>query len=333
MRYGVTIAIKALNEEKNISRALESAVSAIGAVGGEVLLSDSGSVDATVEIAMQWPVRIVQLSNPSDKCCGAGAQLAFQAAEYKYLYLMDADMVVHPNFLRAGIAYLEQNGRVAGVGGMLREQNTQNNQFKILAKSLQTHPDWLPGQVGRLDGGGLYRMSAIHEAGYFGDRNLHAFEEFDLAARLRSRGWTLCRIAEPAVDHFGHKAGSYALLLRRVRSGYSRAAGEVLRAALGQPHFGIVASDLTHIRNGLAVLAWVGMLLAAAAISMLNVSFLVALFVLAVLPILLLSIRRRSLSLGVYSLASWLVSAIGMVDGFFRHRVDPRVPLQYTVLK
>ena len=75
------------------------------------------------------------------------------------------------------------------------------------------------------------------------------------------------------------------------------------------------------------------MLLAAAAISMFNVSFLVALFVLAVLPILLLSIRRRSLSLGVYSLASWLVSAIGMVDGFFRQRVDPRVPLQYTVLK
>lgn len=331
-KHFVTIAIKALNEEKNIGRALDSALLAVEAIGGEVLLSDSGSTDRTVEIAAQRPVRIVQLANTGEKSCGAGAQLAFQAARGEYLYLMDADMVIHEGFLRAAIDRLEHNPRIAGVGGLLRERNTDNSQFKILAKSLQTNADWLPGEVGRLDGGALYRMEAIREVGYFGDRNLHAFEEFDLAARLRAKGWKLMRIDVPAVDHFSHQTGSYALLLRRLRTGYARATGEVFRAALGRPQFGIVVKDLGHIRHSVVVLAWLAILLALAATSVFNAWFLALLVAVLLCPVLFLSARRGSLSLGVYSLATWLVSAIGLVDGFFRTRTDPHTPLEFRDL-
>ncbi len=76
----MTIGIKAFNEERHIAASLASAVDAADFLGAEVILADSGSVDRTVEIARQFPVRIIQLADPTERSCGAGAQLAFQDA-------------------------------------------------------------------------------------------------------------------------------------------------------------------------------------------------------------------------------------------------------------
>ena len=45
-----------------------------------------------------------------------------------------------------------------------------------------------------MNGGGLYRRSAIEQTGYLSDRNLHGYEEFDLGIRLRDAGWQLHRL-------------------------------------------------------------------------------------------------------------------------------------------
>ena len=47
-RIGVSILVKALNEEDKIERCLASAVREAADVGGEVILVDSMSTDATV---------------------------------------------------------------------------------------------------------------------------------------------------------------------------------------------------------------------------------------------------------------------------------------------
>lgn len=314
----VTVGIKALNEEAHIAGALRSAVDAVAPFGGEVILADSGSTDNTLEIARTFPVRIVQLANLEERCCGAGAQLAFQSAQGDYFYLLDGDMILQPGFLEAGIAYLDANPEVAGVGGLVREVNTEGEGFEIRAQTVARDRNWLPGIVDRLDCGGLYRASAVREAGWFADRNLHAFEEFDLAARLQARGWKLARIDLAAVDHYGHQTGGYKLLLRRIRSGYSGAPGEVLRGALGQPHQHIVLRRMGHVRAGVAVIAWWVMLIA----SLFSGSWWL-LLALLVAPIAFLSLRRRSLRLGLYSLAAWNVSAVGLISGLFRRRVHP----------
>src|SRR6218665_3277207 len=86
-RLLLTIGIKALNEEQHIAMAIESALAAAAPLGGEVGLADSGSTDRTLEIARGYPVRIVQLGNLAERCCGAGAQLAFQSAQGEFFYL------------------------------------------------------------------------------------------------------------------------------------------------------------------------------------------------------------------------------------------------------
>jgi glycosyltransferase involved in cell wall biosynthesis len=319
----VTVGIKALNEEENIARALASAVAAVATVGGEVILADSGSTDRTVSIAQTFPVRIFQLANPTEKSCGAGAQLAFQHAQGEYFYILDGDMALRQNFLESGIAYLEANPRVAAVGGIVNECNLDGEEFQIRSNSVRNNRNWLPGPVDRLDCGGLYRLSALQEVGYFADRNLHAFEEFELSARLRSRGWKLARIDHPAIDHYGHTTGGYRLLLRRVKSGYSGAPGEVLRGALGKNHLPIVLGRFGHVRNGFAIILWWAAIIA----SLFSSHVVIALAVLLLVPLVFLIIRRKSVRLGLYSLTAWNISALGLLMGLFRSRIPPDRPL------
>jgi GT2 family glycosyltransferase len=318
----VTIGIKALNEEKHIAASLASALEAAHPLAGEVILADSGSTDRTIKIASAFPVRIVQLANVSERSCGTGAQLAFQYALGEYFYLLDGDMVLDADFLKAGIEFLEANPTVAAVGGHVIECNIEAEEFQIRASSQSKDGRWRAGLVDRLDCGGLYRSRAVRDVGYFADRNLHSFEEFELAARLASRGWTLARIDHPAVDHFGHTGGGYRLLWRRLRSGYAGGAGEVLRSAIGRPHWSIVIRRLQHIRIGIVVMIWWAVVVASPFVSPWLTMAIVA------APIFFLSVRRASLRLGLFSLAQWNVGAIGLLTGFVRPRRAATAPIE-----
>jgi len=313
----ITVGIKAFNEEKHIAASITSAIEAVREFQGDVIVADSGSTDRTINIAKQFPVRVFQLANPAERCCGAGAQLAYQHAQGNYFYLLDGDMVLEAGFLPAAVAYLEANPEIAAVGGEVREMNLANQEFRIRAKSLDKDPNRIPGIVDRLEGGGLYRTSAVREVGYFADRNLHAFEEFELAARLQSRSWKMARINATAVKHFGHTLGGFRLLGRRLRSGYLAATGEILRSAIGTPQLSIVLRRLSHIRNGLIVVFWWAALLCSIAF---NFTFFL---ILVLAPLVFLTIRRGSLSLGIYSFASWNACALGLLQGLLHGRIQP----------
>jgi cellulose synthase/poly-beta-1,6-N-acetylglucosamine synthase-like glycosyltransferase len=69
----LSIIIKALNEERNIALGIESALAAVDGLDAEVILADSSSTDRTVEIARQYPIKIVTLNNREDRSCGVGA--------------------------------------------------------------------------------------------------------------------------------------------------------------------------------------------------------------------------------------------------------------------
>jgi GT2 family glycosyltransferase len=328
----LTIGIKALNEERHIAAALASAVAAAQRLGGDVVLADSGSTDRTIEIARTFPVRIVQLADHSERSCGAGAQLAFQYATGDYFYLMDGDQVLDANFIPAAISYLEAHPEIAAVGGHVREMNVGNQEFEIRAAEVCSDKNMNPGIVDRLDCGGLYRVAAIRDVEYFADRNLHAFEEIDLGVRLQSKNWKLARIDRLAVDHYGHSMDGYRLLWRRIASGYAGAVGEVLRGAIGRDHLRVLLRKLGHIRNGAIVIAWWLLLLAIGAFLSPLSTKLVAILLLLFGPIAVLTMRRRSLKLGLYSFATWNAVAFGLIEGFFRRRVPPQQPLASVVL-
>lgn len=327
----ITVGIKALNEAENIAACLESVLSAVAPLDGHVVLADSGSWDQTVAIASAYPgVRIVQLAQPEQRCCGAGAQLAFQgaAAQDEFFYLIDGDMTLLPGFLEAGIAFLRDHPGHAAVGGKVIEANVQSIEFEARARNDAAKRESNTGDVDRLDCGGLYRMSALRELGYFADRNLHAFEEFDLGARLVARGWKLARIEAPGVQHRGHAMAALPLLWRRIVSGYAGGTGEVAKAAWEQGRGAALLRGFSHLRHAAMVVGW-WLLLLAALVRGQGWAFVGLL----ILPVVFLGYRRRSLRHGLYSLATWNMHAVGLLQGLRRPRTRPELPLAMTVIK
>lgn len=326
----VSVVIKSFNEERNIRAAIESSLAAVAEVGGEVILADSHSTDNTVTIAAAYPIRVVQLAHAEQRCCGAGPQLGYQHAVGEYVYLMDGDMQMLGGFLPEAIRFLARHPEAAGIGGRVIELNDQSMEYR--ERALRSPAHLSPGEVDRLDGGGLYRRQAVEEAGFLSDRNLHSYEEFDLGVRLRALGWKLWRLPEPAVSHRGHDAPPYTLLLRRWRAGYVLGMGELLRGAIGRPHMRLVLRNLRELRIYSAVLAW-WMVLATVPFWALPPAWLAACLAgLAAAPFALMAWRKRSIERGVYSVVSWCFHAAGLVQGLLRRRVPPRSPIPSRVL-
>lgn len=327
----VSIVIKALNEEANIARAIESCLQALRGIEGEVVLADSLSEDRTVEIASAYPVRIVQFQRREDRGCGAAAQLGFQHARGEFVYLMDGDMALQPGFLQAALAAAAEDSRLAGIGGLVREMQVSNLEFA--SRAARPRADLQAGEVDRLDGGGLYRRSAIEEVGYLADRNLHGFEEFELATRLRTKGWRLARLDRVAVEHYGYTMNAYRLLWARARSGYVQGAGELTRAALGTPRLAEALRKLRILPLSLAVTVWLASLPAILLLGR-GASWAVMLAAaVAVAPFAAMSLRRRSLRLGIYAVALWLVYMVGTLRGFVRPRIPPAEPIPSRILQ
>lgn len=324
----VSVVIKALNEAAHIERAVVSALAAVAKVGGEVILADSRSDDDTVQIAARHPIRIVRLANVADRSCGVGAQLGYQYSRGRFIYVMDGDMRMDEDFLRQAIRFMDENPGAGGVGGLLVEQNLEAIEYASRASRAAQHLS--SGEVSRLDGGGLYRRAAIDGVGYLTDRNLHSYEEIDLAARLRAAGWSLHRIPVHAVDHWGHKTNAIRLMLRRWKTRYLFGSGEVLRAAIGRPHFRIIARELRELWIYAAVMAW--FLLIVLALIFDRVPGIVVLGMM-LLPWLAISWRKRSFVLGSYSIYGWAMNVPALLIGMMQPRKSPAQPIDSELVR
>lgn len=317
----VSVIIKALNEEAKIAKAIESALRAIAQVGGEVILADARSDDRTVEIARRYPITIVQLAHTADRGCGSGPQLGFQHARGSFLYLMDGDMELRPGFLEAALPHLAAEPGLAGVGGMVEDSDLSSIEYRA-RRSRQKRED-MPGDVGHLNCGGLYRAEAIRQAGYFSNRNLHSCEEFELGVRLRAAGWKLKRIDRPSVLHHVHTLGGGAYLARRWGDRFLLGPGEVLRSALGKSYLPAVAREYAYL---FAVAGWMAVLAASLAAPSLFFAVLAA-------PFAVVSIRRKSLRIGLYTTPALCLTLLGAARGALRRQVDPRTPIESRVLQ
>lgn len=329
-RPTVSVIIKALNEERHIASAIESALGALAGIDGEVILADGGSTDRTIEIAQKYPIVIVQLNRIEDRCCGSGAQLGFQYSRGQYLMLIDGDQHLRPAFLPTALATLRRNPKLAGVGGAIVECNVDNEEYEQRSKRID--PDGRAGPVTRLNGSGLYRRSAVESVGYVTDRNLHGGEELDLSARLHAAGWTLAKIDAPIVDHHPHTGNAYRLLLRRIRSKNASGAGELFRAALGHRHFWFT---IRNDRTGLLCLVvtgwWIALVLAAVVLTGWHAALGAGAILL--LPFVAASLRWRSLRLGLYSVTAWNVFAFCFWPGLLQPRTPPTSWIDSTVLQ
>lgn len=330
----VSIVIKALNEEADIARAIESSLKAIEEINGdgEVILADSLSTDQTIQIAKNYPIKIVQLMNESDRSCGVGAELGRIVSLGKFIYILDADMVFEEGFLFKAVQALEENEKLAGVGGIVVEMNLDNIEFQ--ERNKRKSKGVVTGTLDSLSGGGLYRTSALESVKYFTHQGLNACEELELGARLTVKGWQLFRVNTPSVKHYGYQIDAYKLLIKRVKSGYIYGIGELLRSAYGKSHFRLVLKHLKQVKLLVGYIVWFLMILLSLFLVTWGVMGFNLLLVLLLVPFAVMSVKKKSIKVGVYSVISGLFNSYGLVIGFLRSSVkDPCCKINFKWVK
>ena len=319
----VSVIIKALNEEAKVADAIESAFKGVEGLAAEIILADSLSTDRTVEIAKKYPVKIAQLKCPDHRCCGVGPQLGYQHSRGEYVYILDGDMLLEPEFIPRAVKLMRQRLDVAGVAGIVRELGGRSYDFE--RRKLRDARWTKAGEQEWLDMGGLYRRTAVDSVGYLSNLNLHAFEEQELGHRLISAGWKLLRMNEPSVTHCGHTIDTLELIRNRWTSKYIDGHGELLRAALGKPYFWAVAKSQKSVLImtvffvglfiGIALAPWYGWPLAVVLVGL-------------GLVFLIMYATKKDLKMAALGLSLWPIRVAGFVRGVFRPQRNPcdRVP-------
>lgn len=329
----VSVIIKALNEEANIARAIESSLRAVAPFGGEVIVADSVSSDRTVEIASGYPIKIVQLEHAEERCCGIAPQLGYQHSGGEYVYILDGDMELDPEFIKTAIELMDRSPDVAGVGGFIPEMRATNIQFQARMKRALEQRAKEPKDVKCLSGGGLYRRTSVDGAGYLSDRNLHAYEEYDLGTRLRARGWRLVLLPMRAADHYSYDLGTMPLMWHKLKSGAFASQGEIMRAGLFSDYLPSVFRDIFAMRLSLVV--WGYWLVVVLALLLLPYRLLViggALIGLAAM-VAIMTVRHGSIESAVHSVLNWHLLAFCALQGLLMTRKAPDEPIASRVLK
>lgn len=317
----LSVLIKTYNEAAKIASCLESVLSVTASIRDEteIVVADSLSTDLTVEIAKTYPVRIVQLEQTEDRGCGSGVQLGFQHALGDFVYLLDGDMQVQSGFIEQALSMLENDTSLAGVAGLLEDTEVRNWFDRHRVKN---RPSAIAGDVEWLSGGGVYRRSAIIEAGgYAGNRNLKAFEEAEMGLRLKSHGWRLVRLPILAVTHTGHAASTLEIIKRMWRSGRAASGGVLLKSALGRPWL------LRCLRMFIHPLGVIAYWLSGFISLMLSPWILLAWVIAGVTVLMALLIRKKNLIDAGLSVLLWHMAAAGIVVGMLKHLVPPQQPI------
>jgi Glycosyl transferase family group 2 len=179
----------------------------------------------------------------------------------------------------------------------------------------------------------LYRRSAIEQVGYLSDRNLHGAEEYELALRLRAKGWRLVRLNYPSIEHFGHQLSTYRLLWRRLKNKQASGLGELARAAYEAGNLRRILTEYFQIYFALyGLLSWIAIVTTPIWAPTVFWGIVMLLMIIA-FPMIAMTLRLRSFWSGMYSVVVWHVSALGFVLGLFHERRPPSQRIRSNVLR
>lgn len=131
----ISVVIAAKDAEATIVEQLRALTNQAWPHGGEIIVADNGSNDATAEIAERLrsdvPVRVVDAGQL--KGAGHARNVGVEHAKHGLIAFCDADDVVHDSWV---VAIAEATSRTSAVGGRLDFE--------------QLNPSWVVGSRGRL---------------------------------------------------------------------------------------------------------------------------------------------------------------------------------------
>lgn len=309
------------DEERWIETCLKSVVAAVEPFpGAEVVVVDSCSSDRTVELARRFPVRLVELRCDAPLSPALGRLVGQHLTRSRHLLFVDGDTAIDGAWVRAGVRYLDEHRRVAGVGGKLPE--VYHDGDRVVGGT----PDFFgggeePAEVEELGGNAIYRRAVLEAVGSF-NPFIACYEESELTERLRQAGHPVVRLPIPLGTHHTGPRGSLQELSRRYRDNLIKGYGQTLRLAI---HQGTFSTHARRMRRYLQFQAGLVVGLLAAGLGLLAGDWRLATgwVIGAAAAMALFAVRSRSLTQPLRMIADWSVWTGPMVRGFLERPRDP----------
>ncbi len=131
----LSIVILTRNEEKLIKDCIESVIESVKNATDkkiietrEIILVDSASTDKTIEIAKNYPIKIIQLKSFWHLSAGAGAHIGLLNAKGRKFCIIDGDCIIDKNWFICANPYINRTD-VGGLQGITEEVLTGNSKL------------------------------------------------------------------------------------------------------------------------------------------------------------------------------------------------------------
>lgn len=157
----------------------------------EVIVMDGASQDRTVEIAKQYPVKVISM--PLN--CPAAYNYAQKIAAYPFLGFVDSDARVERMWLKKLVPHLSE-ANVAGVSGSIDTWNSDNPWARAIGYELKTRYQRIGRYTGRIATMNLLLKKAVIEEVGGWDEKLPSQYDTDFGFRMAQKGYKI--VYEPS---------------------------------------------------------------------------------------------------------------------------------------
>jgi glycosyltransferase involved in cell wall biosynthesis len=193
-----SIVIRAYNEQEHIERLLIG-IAHQSLQDHEIILVDSGSTDATLEIASRYPVRVVHI-DPQEFSFGRSLNRGIAEARGRTVVIASAHVYpVYPDWLARLNAALNDSGVAAAYGKQRGDATTKFSERQFFAQWFpddsqprQSHPFCNNANA-------AIRRELWEQHPY--DETLTGLEDLAWARWAMSQGWAISYTAEAEVVH------------------------------------------------------------------------------------------------------------------------------------
>jgi rhamnosyltransferase len=200
-----SIVIRAYNEEQHIGRLL-TGISRQSLQNVEIILVDSGSIDATTAIAARYPVRVLHIQ-PDEFTFGRSLNAGISQAHSELIVIASAHVYpVYPDWLerllapfsdpKVGLVYGKQRGHEKT---QFSERQIFNHWYPEVSDLRQSHPFCNNANA-------AIRRSLWEQRPY--DESLTGLEDLEWARWAMQAGHALAYVAEAEVVHVHNESPS-----------------------------------------------------------------------------------------------------------------------------
>lgn len=218
----LAIVIVNWNTRELIKQTLDSLLETKGDLNFDVIVSDNGSTDGSVEMIQSEYPEVQQIKNNANIGFAASNNVAFRKVKNEYVLALNPDTIIHAGALEKCIEFMDSHPEHAAVG------------VKLITESgaIQRSPGIFPGfktqflqplfpfahrrdayfeqlhlDVDWVSGAFLFmRKSALDVVGHFDEQFFMYGEETDLCQRIKDRGYKIAYLPEASIIHLGGRS-------------------------------------------------------------------------------------------------------------------------------